>query len=209
LIFNLQKNVFTLYNDTGILEFSSIYEVYKYITIEQLKKNNKPYFYPVLLVYCKENIYEEQTIVLLKKTNKINYELLLDECDKLIKEDNQKEKPLTEEEKRRNYNELLLAQIKYERTNREKNNAKENDDILQFLRNNEKDYSEVRKMNIIDNDLKKNNSNNYLQNNKTSKKDSKFYSVEQRSYSKRCNNFNVGSDNYNFERRFKYSYYRK
>ena len=110
----------------------NIYEVYRYITIEQIKKNNKAYFYPVLLVYGKENIYEENTILSNKRTNKVNYELLLNECDKLTKENKPKEKPLTEEEKEKNYKELLLAQIKYERMNMGANYGKENDDIFNF-----------------------------------------------------------------------------
>ena len=211
LIFNLQKNVFTLYNDTGIMEFQTINEVYKYITIEQLRKNSKAYFYPVLLVYCKENIYEEQTIVLLKRTNKINYELLLDECDKLTKVDDPKEKPLTEEEKKRNYQELFLAQIKFESTNREKNFGKESDDIFHFLRNNEKDYSEKLKKMNIDNDLKKIKSNNYLQKNKTNSKANKYSSLDQKFLEPKRSNKN----NYNdfstsgFNSRFSNYYYRQ
>ena len=219
MIFNLQKNIFTLYNDTGIMEFQNIYEIYKYITIEQLKKNNKAYFYPVLLVYCKENIYEEQTIISLKRTNKFNYELLLDDCDKLIKVNIPKQKPLTEEEKKRNYNELLLAQIKYESSNREKNYGKETDDILSFLRNTEKDYNgELRKMNINDNEQKKIKSNSFLQSNKTNKKINKLSSVDQKvlgskkSDIKNENNlytkYYYSNDNFHYQRsegyRFKY-----
>ena len=226
LIFNLQKNVFTLYNDTGIMEFSNIYDVYKYITIEQLKKNNKAYFYPVLLVYCKENIYDDGTIVLLKKTNKCNYDLLLDECNKLTKVDIPKEKPLTEEEKRRNYNELLLAQIKYERANREKNYGKENDDFFNFQRNNEKDYFEELRKKNIDNELEKIKSNNKLQSNKTNKtsnKTSKFLSVDQKdleqkrstinNLNKQNNRHNVGNSNINpqwssvYSNNYNYNFY--
>ena len=183
LIYNLQKNVFTLYNDTGIIEFENMYEVYRYITIEQIKKNNKSYFYPVLLIYGKENIYEENTILLHKRTNKVNYELLLTECDKLTKEDKLKEKPLTEEEKRKNYNELLMAQIKYETMNRESNYGKENDDIFNFSRNKERDYRfDLRKLND-DNEQKKIRSNNFLQTSKTNnRKVNKSSSVDPKSY---------------------------
>ena len=65
--------MFTLYNDTGIMEFENMNDVYNYITKEQLKKNNKAYFYPVLLVYGIENIYDEKTLIKLKRTNKLNY----------------------------------------------------------------------------------------------------------------------------------------
>ena len=199
LIYNLQKNVFTLYNDTGIIEFENMYEVYRYITIEQIKKNNKSYFYPVLLIYGKENIYEENTILVLKRTNKVNYELLLTECDKLTKEDKLKEKPLTEEEKRKNYNELLLAQIKYERMNMESNYGKENDDIFNFSRNKERDYRfDLRKLND-DNEQKKIRSNNFLQTSKTNKKVNKSSSVDPKSYgsSRGSSSSNTGNKLYN------------
>ena len=195
LIFNLQKNVFTLYNDTGIIEFENIYEVYKYITLEQLKKNDRAYFYPVLLVYCKENIYEEKAFPLLKRINKINYELLLDECDKFNKKEKPKEKPLTEEEKEKNYKELLLAQIKFERNNMnmEKNYNKE-DEVYDFLRKErERELNEIRKLNIVDNEQKKIKSNNFLKDNKTNKIVNKSSSVDTKILGQRKDFSNTGN----------------
>ena len=195
LIFNLQKNVFTLYNDTGIIEFENIYEVYKYITLEQLKKNDRAYFYPVLLVYCKENIYEEKAFPLLKRINKINYELLLDECDKFNKKEKPKEKPLTEEEKEKNYKELLLAQIKFERNNMnmEKNYNKE-DEVYDFLRKErERELNEIRKLNIVDNEQKKIKSNNFLKDNKTNKIVNKSSSVDKKILGQRKDFSNTGN----------------
>ena len=195
LIFNLQKNVFTLYNDTGIIEFENIYEVYKYITLEQLKKNDRAYFYPVLLVYCKENIYEEKAFPLLKRINKINYELLLDECDKFSKKEKPKEKPLTEEEKEKNYKELLLAQIKFERNNMnmEKNYNKE-DEVYDFLRKErERELNEIRKLNIVDNEQKKIKSNNFLKDNKTNKIVNKSSSVDKKILGQRKDFSNTGN----------------
>ena len=195
LIFNLQKNVFTLYNDTGIIEFENMYEVYKYITLEQLKKNDRAYFYPVLLVYCKENIYEEKAFPLLKRINKINYELLLDECDKFNKKEKPKEKPLTEEEKEKNYKELLLAQIKFERNNMnmEKNYNKE-DEVYDFLRKErERELNEIRKLNIVDNEQKKIKSNNFLKDNKTNKIVNKSSSVDNKILGQRKDFSNTGN----------------
>ena len=59
MIYNVGNNLFTLYNDEAIIEFKTINDLYRYITIEQYKSNNQAYFYPVLLVYGKENIYDE------------------------------------------------------------------------------------------------------------------------------------------------------
>jgi len=116
MTFNVEKNVFTLYNDEGIIEFKEIIELFKYLTIDQLKYNNKAFFYPVLLVYSKENIYDETMI---NKFNKIDfnyYNKFIEECKSQTKEKEIiKEKPLTEEEKQKNYRELVLAQIKYDK----------------------------------------------------------------------------------------------
>ena len=178
LIFNLQKNVFTLYNDTGIMEFENMNEVYNYITKGQLKKNNKAYFYPVLLVYGKENIYDEKILLKLKRTNKISYELLLEECDKLVFKVNNKpkEKPLTQEEIDKNMRELYLAQIRYER-------QRDDDELYPYIMNNENGNGGSRKLNIINNEPKKNrisNTNNFLNSFKDNKKVNKSSSLDKR-----------------------------
>ena len=178
LIFNLQKNVFTLYNDTGIMEFENMNEVYNYITKGQLKKNNKAYFYPVLLVYGKENIYDEKILLKLKRTNKISYELLLEECDKLVFKVNNKpkEKPLTQEEIDKNMRELYLAQIRYER-------QRDDDELYPYIMNNENGNGSSRKLNIINNEPKKNrisNTNNFLNSFKDNKKVNKSSSLDKR-----------------------------
>ena len=181
LIFNLQKNVFTLYNDTGIMEFENMNDVYSYITKEQLKKNNKAYFYPVLLVYGKENIYDEKILVKLKRTNKLNYEKLLEECDKLVCKVNNKpkSKPLTQEEIDKNMRELYLAQIKYER-------QREDDDLYPYLMNNDNGNGGSRKLNIVNNENKKyklgnTNTNNFLHSAKeNNKKINKSSSLDKR-----------------------------
>ena len=178
LIFNLQKNVFTLYNDTGIMEFENMNEVYNYITKGQLKKNNKAYFYPVLLVYGKENIYDEKILLKLKRTNKISYELLLEECDKLVFKVNNKpkEKPLTQEEIDKNMRELYLAQIRYER-------QRDDDELYPYIMNNENGNGSSRKLNIINNEPRKNrisNTNNFLNSFKDNKKVNRSSSLDKR-----------------------------
>lgn len=78
MTFNIEKSVFTLYNDEGIIEFNEIIELFKYLTIKQLEYNNKAFFYPVLLVYGKENIYEETII---NSFNKIDFNYYNKFCD--------------------------------------------------------------------------------------------------------------------------------
>ena len=116
MTFNIEKKVFTLYNDEGIIEFIEIIDLFKYLTIEQLKYNNKAFFYPVLLVYGKENIYDETMINAFNKIDFNYYNKFVDECEKHIKKKEIiKEKPLTKEEKEKNYRELVIAQINYDR----------------------------------------------------------------------------------------------
>ncbi len=180
MIFNLQENVFTLYNDDAIIEFKTINELYRYLTLEQIKSNNKAYFYPVLLVYGKENIYDENQISLNKQINKIKYEILIEECKNEIK----KEKPLTEEEKQKNLRELELAQIRMERE-QERNNSRNNrDNILDYYKRYNNDNDNNNKLNIINNqNNNRKNNNNFLRSN-NNKKINKPSSVD--------NNKNIG-----------------
>ena len=164
MIFNIQKNVFTLYNDESILEFTNINDVYRHITIEQIKNNNKAYFYPVLLVYGKENIYDENMLPKIKRNNKTNYDSLMLECKIEIKKNSsfKEEQPLTEEQKKKNYRELIEAQIKYDREQELKdmlnrNPTKSNSDYYRRLI----DESDNRKININNTQ----NKNNFLRGN--------------------------------------------
>ena len=63
VMFNIQNNKFVLYNDDKIKELNSIHEVYREITVGQIKKNPKAFFYPVLLVYYKEIIYNDNNTI--------------------------------------------------------------------------------------------------------------------------------------------------
>jgi hypothetical protein len=180
MIFNLQENVFTLYNDEGIIEFKTLNDLYRYLTLEQLQNNNQAYFYPVLLVYGKENIYDGNYLNLIKRINKNNFEQLKEECKIEIKKNKEKnEKPLTEEEKQKNYKELLMAQLKLDKENNNyigKN--KDNTDYYKILSN----YKETNKINIINDQNKKTTiNNNFLKGN--NRKTTKPYSMNK-------NNFN-------------------
>ena len=164
MIFNIQKNVFTLYNDESILEFTNINEVYRYITIEQIKNNNKAYFYPVLLVYGKENIYDENMLPKIKRNNETNYDMLILECKNEIKKNSssKEEQPLTEEQKQKNYRELIEAQIKYEKEQElqnllNRNQTKLSSDYYRRLI----EESDNRKLNINNTQ----NKNNFLRGN--------------------------------------------
>ena len=46
-----------MYNEHKKKEIPTIHDVYKEMTPEQIKKNPERYYYPVLLIYYKEIIY--------------------------------------------------------------------------------------------------------------------------------------------------------
>ena len=193
MIFNLQKNIFTLYNDEGIMEFKSLNDLYRYLTLENIKDNNQAYFYPVLLVYGKENIYDENIIPQIKKNSKKNYEQLIKECKEEIKTKKKIEnKPLTEEEKRKNYLELVRAQMELNRKNEINNqlnryinrDSYENLDLDYYKRF--KDDNDNKNLKIINEQY----NNNILKS--SNNKKMKSGSVDK----KNCNIFNKGSNPY-------------
>ena len=110
--FNIEKNIFVLYNDDKIKELASIHEVYKELTAEQIKNNPNAFYYPVLLIYNKEILYNDPNTMKLNDYSYSKYKYLDDTCEKV----KNSHIPLTEEQKRRNIEELIYAQIRYNRT---------------------------------------------------------------------------------------------
>ena len=119
VMFNIQNNKFVLYNDDKIKELNSIHEVYREITVEQIKKNPKAFFYPVLLVYYKEIIYNDNNTIKINDYTIQKYNNLVEECKKAKKE---KEIILTEEQKRQNYLEYVKAQMIFDKEQNNYNN---------------------------------------------------------------------------------------
>ena len=107
----MEKNIFILYEDDKIQELSSIHEVYKEITSEQIKKNPKVFFYPVLLIYYREILYNDEKTMRLNNYSDIKFHNLEEDCLKLINFPI----ALTNEQKRQNYLEYVKAQKLYDR----------------------------------------------------------------------------------------------
>ena len=180
VMFNIQKNLFVLYDDDKIKELKTIHEVYKEITVEQIKKNSKAFFYPVLLIYYKEIIYDDYTTIKINDYTEYKYNNLIEECQKAKKEN---EIILTEEQKKQNYLEYVKAQMKYIKENydnyfNENNNlgfsklykVKEEEDIDEEKDNNTL-YNNSFKMIIEENVTSKNNNvNNNINNNNINEK---------------------------------------
>ena len=209
MTFNIEKKIFTLYNDEGIIEFNEIIELFKYLTLEQLKSNNKAFFYPVLLVYGKENIYDETMINSFNKIDFNYYNKFIDECEGQIKKKEKKEiikeKPLTKEEKEKNYRELVLAQMKYDREQEINNLLSKNGN-----------YSAYRKENFEFSE-RINNNKKYSFFNETKKTSKDFGSKNKKNNNYRAfstNNYKLSSNgrlkdilsNYNYPNRYNYPY---
>lgn len=180
VIFNIQKNIFVLYNDDKIKELNSIHEVYKEITLEQIKRNDTNiFYYPVLLIYYKEIIYDDLQTIKKNIYSFDEYNFLIEECSKL--KEKEKQNLLTDEQKKQNYIELVQAQMKYEKNHKKDKYSKNNhgSSFLQKVKEDNEDDKEsslslkmdieedeedknknINKNNII-NDLKMNNQNYY------------------------------------------------
>ena len=176
IMFNIHKNIFVLYNDDKVKEFNSIHEVYKEITVEQIKSHNpNVYFYPVLLIYYNEIIYDDSYTIKNNIYTYDKYNFLIEECKKAIKE---KEIILTDEQKKQNYIELIKAQIQFEKENSIYFNSKKDNNNLGYSStykvNEEKDCEKVSKSTFLRMDIDEekkeknikiiNNINNYFNN---------------------------------------------
>ena len=123
--FNEEKKVFVLLDDEVVKEFNNLYDLIIEISAEVLKKNGKAFFYPVMLIYQKRNIYYSQFL----KNNKLNdkkYGEIINKCQDAINEYQSKE-VLTEEFKSDNYQKLIEEQKVIEnQIRRSRKKAKEN-----------------------------------------------------------------------------------
>jgi hypothetical protein len=107
----MEKNIFILYDDDKIKELSSIHEVYKEITSEQIKKNPNVFFYPVLLIYYREILYNDNKTMELNDFSEHKFHILENDCLNAINS----HKALTKEQKRQNYLEYVKAQNAYDK----------------------------------------------------------------------------------------------
>ena len=139
VMFNIEKNLFVLYNDDKIKEFSSIHEVYKEITAEQMKNNPDVFYYPVLLIYYKEIIYNDKKTTQLNEYSFSKYNNLVEYCDKIKKN----YVHLTKEQKEKNHLELIKAQIKFDR----KMSVEQRNNVFEMIIEEESDRKSVNNIN--------------------------------------------------------------
>ena len=149
LIFDKKQHLFTLYNDDIVKEFKTLYDVFSEMLIDNvnLYDNDKAYFYPVMLIYSKNTLYNTNDINLNILDEKKYLELL--KKIEVNKNNYIKRHTLSEEQKKKNLEDMIEEQRKYEQKmlNKKLNNKDNNID------------------NNNDNNTNKNN-NNYNSNSK-------------------------------------------
>ena len=81
--YNYEKQVFVLLDDEVVKEYNKLYNLIIDITVEVLKKNGKAFFYPVMLIYTREELYTYENI----KYNTLydsGYQNIINKCSEAI-----------------------------------------------------------------------------------------------------------------------------
>ena len=162
LLYNKKFKVFVFHNDDVVMEYQTIYDFFSEILVNNINlyDNDKAYFYPTMLIYTKEKIYDNNDIKI-NQLNDFKYVSLADKIEK-TKENYIKRHTLTEEQKKKNLEELIQKQKEYEQSMNNKSNInneekKKENNIINI--DNNIDYNEKRK-NISNNSIQYNNSMN-------------------------------------------------
>ena len=111
-IYNIDKQVFVLLNDEIVKEFHNIYELLIDITVEELKCNGKAFFYPVMLIYTKDALYNNK-IMKINTLNDSEYKDIINKCNEAIYQYEMQNK-MNEEMEENNYKEFIKEQKEIE-----------------------------------------------------------------------------------------------
>ena len=147
LLYDKKNKVFVFHNDDIVIEYKTLYECFSQIFIDNINlyDNDKAYFYPTMLFYSNEPIYDKKDIEL----NSLSDYKYVEMLNKI--EENQKNyikrHTLTEEQKKKNLEELIQKQKEYEQQkfyeqNKINNESKkiENKIINKINKDNNEDY---------------------------------------------------------------------
>ena len=164
-VYNYDKKVFILLDDEIVKEYNNLYDLLIDITVNVLKVNGKAFFYPVMLIYTHENLFDNK-IIKLNTLNDSEYQGIINKCNEAIYE-YQLNNNMQEEEKLINLQEYIKKQKEIEdsikrrekRKNRYKVNEKEKDEkVINDIEINENETNEKEINNI---DSNKNEKNKY------------------------------------------------
>ena len=188
LIFDKKQHLFTLYNDDIVKEFKTLYDAFSEMLIDNvnLYDNDKAYFYPVMLIYSKNTIYNTNDINL----NMLDEKKYLELLNKIEVNKNNyiKRHTLSEEQKKKNLEDMIEEQKKYEQkmlnkklTNKDNNidnniGSNTNNNINNY-NNNKKNENDWMNYNFEDEENKKKNriTNNNNNKNVINDSNSKVY----------------------------------
>ena len=174
LIFNKKERIYTLYNDDTVKEFKTLYDAFPEMLINNvnLYDNDRGYFYPVMLIYTNDVLYNRNDINK-NSLDERQYVSLLDKIEKNQQQFIQKH-TLTEEQKQKNLEELIAKQKEYDQKmavkNSKSNNNLKNIDMNEDTQggNNlgQNDNNEQNWMNYnFADDNRRKNKNNIIKNN--------------------------------------------
>jgi len=122
-LYNSQNNVFVLYDDETVKEYKNLYDLIIDITVNTLRQSGKAFFYPVMLIFNKDSLFDNKFI----KFNTLldsDYTNIIQQCIESIQEyqDNMRE----EEEKLFNYQDLIAKQREIENSFKRRRKYKNN-----------------------------------------------------------------------------------
>ena len=157
--YNIDKNIFVLLDDEIVKEYNNLYELIIDITANTLKKNGKAFFYPVMLIFTKEQLYSSK-IIKFNTLNDDDYLRIMSKCNESIYEYELQNKK-NEEEKINNYQEYVQMQIEIENSiKKSKNKKKKNEKEENIIDIKEDDNEKIFENNV-----------NNINNNRNNKKD--------------------------------------
>ena len=159
-IYNPSKNVFIIFDDEVAKEYNNVYDLILDITVNVLKINEKAFFYPVMLIYTQEQIYNYQ-VIRYNTLNDSQYLGIIKMCNEAI-EEYQIQNNMKEEEKMSNYQDFIEAQKEIENNikkrnkrirNRENNNENINQKEIEINQEeiNQKKNKDKKEINETDN----------------------------------------------------------
>ena len=142
--FNYRENVFVLYDDEVVKEYQNLYELIIDITVNNLKINGKAFFYPVMLIFTQDKLYESK-IMNINLLNDNDYNKIISKCNEAIYE-YQIQNEINEEDKYNNYQNYIEHQKEIEKIIKNKSSQKIKKNEKE-LKNNDINKKEINKYN--------------------------------------------------------------
>ena len=121
-IYNYEKKCFVLFDDEFVKEYNNLLDLIFEITVNTLKGNGKAFFYPVMLIFTRECIYNRDTIKF-NTLSESDYTNIIKNCNEAISE-YQYQNEIKEEEKKLNYEDMIRKQREIENMIKNKNKKK-------------------------------------------------------------------------------------